>query len=220
LQKEVDIEMKIQQGLEKIIKVKNISRANKKKQASDMDVLLQLEKSNTRLEVLKHEMQKRRVQLQAMQAKHDAAFEELMERPLKRGEQTRRNNVSNNSHGNLELNPSVSGEITKPRDSELHDDRDGGLIRVLAEDDILKTQTKKAIYISNNQSTKEVICTIMQKMNIPGPSDDYTLSYPGVDNSKHFYNLEMIFLRDEDIPMQLENVNFAETMFRLAVMIA
>lgn len=183
LQKEVDIEMKIQQGLEKIIKAKGISNIKKKKNLpADAEVLTQLEKSTNRLDFLKHEMQKRRIQLQTLQDKHDAAFEEMLEVPFKRGTRLRKGN----SVG--DINMMNSQDLGKGTDSELQDDRDGGLIRVLAEDEFTKTQSKKAIFISHNQSTVEVIATILQKMNIPGIPSNYSLGYINAEQSNLFLN--------------------------------
>ena len=66
LQKEVDIEMKIRDGLEKICKAKQAEKSSKSKKIQN-DMSTQLEKNNRRLDALKHELQKRRLQFQALQ---------------------------------------------------------------------------------------------------------------------------------------------------------
>ena len=68
LQKEIDVEFKIQDGLTRIVKAKGLVKPRKKDQSTDpdLDVFHQLEKSERRLEAFKHEIQKRRVQLQSV----------------------------------------------------------------------------------------------------------------------------------------------------------
>ncbi|KAI8898381.1 hypothetical protein BC833DRAFT_620385 [Globomyces pollinis-pini] len=191
LQKEVDIEMKIHEGLEKITKAKYEKRVGwqNKKTAAEKDIAFQLEKNNKRLEVLKHEMQKRMVQLQSMQV--------VATVPLKDTPEVQTNvGMSNRVTG--------SGSVQNLNDPDL---MDTGLIRVLVVDTVTKTESKKAIYISQNKSTIEVIEIILNKSNLPGLPIEFQLSYISPENGQ--------LKSDEDRPMQIENFDYAETMFRL-----
>ncbi|KAI8905600.1 hypothetical protein EDD86DRAFT_249172 [Gorgonomyces haynaldii] len=163
LQKEIDMEMKIQDGLEKIAKAKGSLRLKKK---VDPDISNQLEMSGRRLETLKHEMQKRRIQLQSLQAKN-------------------------------ELISQLNNSLSASEDTNQPSDNDGGILRVLVEDPQTKIQAKKVIYISNNQSTLEVITTILGKANVSGKPNEFQLSYQLSDHQ--------IVMKPEDRPMQQEN---------------
>ena len=61
---------------------------------------------------------------------------------------------------------------------------DGGLIRVIVEDANTKSQYKKAIYVTSNQSTREVIKMILEKSNISGSPSEYELFIPTSENGK------------------------------------
>nr|KAJ3422981.1 Rho guanine nucleotide exchange factor 3 [Polyrhizophydium stewartii] len=149
LQKEVDIEMKIRDGLEKITKAKQaVSGKIKNKKGPEQDVHSQLERNTKKLEALKHEMQ------------------------------------------------------------NTEDLQDGGLIRVLIEDPATKTESKKAIYIRENQSTIEVIERILEKANLPGIPTDFQLTYT---NAKG----DTINVKDEDRPLQIENIDFSHVFFKI-----
>lgn len=94
-----------------------------------------------------------------------------------------------------------------------NDENDGGLLRVIAMDPDSKLETKKAIYILNSQSTESVIQTILLKANIPGSIQDFNLSYLDMEQN-------IVILKNEERPLQVENVNYAETIFRLIVLFA
>lgn len=66
LQREVDIELKIQEGIEKITRAKSKKKKGKKSKDQD-EVDYQLVKNNKKLAILKHELQKRTAQLQVLQ---------------------------------------------------------------------------------------------------------------------------------------------------------
>jgi hypothetical protein len=159
LQREVDIELKIQEGVEKIVKAKKIGKS-KQKTAAEKDIILQLEKNNKRLEVLKHEMQKRKVQLQSAQLSAVAA-------PVIAG-QAKKGPLSKLAHG-LENKRTNSNTDTSMLDT--------GILRVVVVDPITKSEFKKAIYITENQSTVEVIEMILTKSNVAGTPNDYELSF-------------------------------------------
>ena len=169
LQREVDIELKIQEGLEKIVKAKKIGR-NKQKTAMEKDIILQLEKNNKRLELLKHEMQKRKVQLQTAQLSVTASS-------VTTG-QTKKSPI-----GRLtQLDNKHSGSNT---DTSM---LDTGILRVVVVDPITKAEFKKAIYITENQSTVEVIEMILTKSNVAGTPNEYELSYKTPEGGKlEFY---------------------------------
>lgn len=173
LQKEAAIEIKIQQGLERIVIVKGISKSSKKKSAQDADVLFQLEKSVNRLDALKNEMQKRKVQLQALQAKEDLEFNEMINKPPKQGFQKRKIQPHLQPHEIIDQNEQFN--------------QNGRFIQVVSDQLGLKTQAKQAVFISQEQSTKSVIQKILQTMNIPGVEADYCLTFVNVDHSTIFY---------------------------------
>ena len=176
LQKEVDKEMKIRDGLEKMLKAKAVAaKLTKKKFNPDNEFAFQLEKSNKKLELLKHEMQKRSIQLQSLQVQHDSVTD-------------------------------VS-EI----DSQ---EQDTGLLRVTVQDPVTHTQVKKVIFIEANQSTLEVIEKVLNKLTIGGIPSEFELHYVDHEASISF-NVEAITLKNEDRPMQIENINYAETWFHL-----
>jgi hypothetical protein len=138
LQKEIDIEFKIKEGLEKIVKLKGIVMKNKKKPLADATICMQLNKSVEKLEVLNNEMLKRKSQLQHI---------EDME-----------NDISVNNG-------------------------DGELIQVVAEDESRKSATKISIFITNDQSTYEVIETIIKTMSLPTVPSNYSLFCTDMDES-------------------------------------
>jgi hypothetical protein len=153
LQREIDIEFKIHEGLEKFVKAKGIFMKNKKKSAADATVCMQLNKSAEKLEVLRNEMQKRRSQLQDIHAKESLNM-------ITAEKESEYDNITNNG--------------------------DGGIITVVSEDESTKTVTKKSIFITNDQSTREVIQSIVEKMNLSSDPGDYSLSYIDMEESKPF----------------------------------
>jgi hypothetical protein len=68
IQKEIDIELKIRDGLDKMVKAKvHLAGKSSKKGKDDADVASQLDRSNKKLEVLKHEYKKYKLQLDEAQ---------------------------------------------------------------------------------------------------------------------------------------------------------
>ncbi|KAJ3273153.1 hypothetical protein HDV01_004793 [Terramyces sp. JEL0728] len=177
LQREVDIELKIQEGLSKLTKAK-IDRRKGKRSAAEKDISAQLDKNNKRLEILKHEMQKRMVQLQKLKTPATAPQENKMA-----------SSISMNGINNQDLS-------------------DTGLLKVIVVDSETKSEYKKAIYISENKSTVQVIEMILEKSNINGKAVDFQLTYKNDKN-------ETIVLKNEDRPMQIEDLDYAETTFLL-----
>jgi hypothetical protein len=154
LQREVNIELKIHEGLEKITKAKSEGQQSKSKiKKTEKDINTQLEKNNNRLEALKHEMQKRTIQLHALQkVQHDGS-----DLSKKKAFAQSNENGSTSSVTNLPL-------------------MDTGLLRVIVVDPITKSEFKKAIYIPENQSTVEVIEMILNKANLSGAPNSYQLT--------------------------------------------
>ena len=140
-------------------------------------------------------MQKRRLQIKVLQAKQD---EQIKDEAIT-------SNVSLDS--NLDIIDTIESYESK------NDENDGGLLRVIAMDPDSKLETKKAIYILNSQSTESVIQTILLKANIPGSIQDFNLSYLDMEQN-------IVILKNEERPLQVENVNYAETIFRLIVLFA
>ncbi|KAI8917968.1 hypothetical protein BC831DRAFT_406839 [Entophlyctis helioformis] len=223
LQKEIDIEMKIRDGLEKITKAKHgggsggsgggsgmkLGKSGKKSQ-QEMDVTSQLDRNSKRLEMLKHELQKRRLQMQSLQQQANA------QEALQQAQDLERNAGSDSANGSrsaisaslLALSSSSLYGTWQPNTGGSAEDlQDGGLIRVAIEDPTTKMQSKKAIYIKENQSTLEVITRIMEKANLTGSPNDFVLVYAGPKG-------DSILVKDEDRPLQLENVDFSHTFFK------
>lgn len=178
LQKEVDIEIQIQEGLEKIVKTKKPSKAGKRT-PFEIDVAAQLEKNIKRLDGLKHEMQKRTIQLQNMQVQAALSAstpiileQESSDSDLERPKSVMKKLILSKSLGTL-------NSITTDNDSQ-----DTGLLRVVIIDSITKSQIKKAVYITKNQSTLEVIEVILQKSNLSGIPLEYSLFYKDPNSGK------------------------------------
>lgn len=200
LQKEIDIELHIQDGLEKLMKAK--------KNVKTTDLSAQLAKNTKRLDSLKHEMQKRTVQLQNMQAQSAAQNNAKLQSESR----------VNSSASLLKRSKSVKPIMAQADYNEIMDDT--GLLRVVVIDPLTKLQFKKAVYISENQSTLEVIEVVLKKSNLLGNPSDFTLSYqnPKGRNYKNSFITpvdDLICLKDEDRPTQIENINYSETSFIL-----
>jgi hypothetical protein len=191
LQREVDIELKIQEGLDKLVKAKiKVS----KKGVLENDIIIQLEKSTKRLDVLKHEIQKRKIQLQTMQL----ALASILSRECTGNSKSRRHNPNG---------PPSSEPII-----------DTGLLRVVVIDPVTKLESKKIVYIKENQSTVEVIETVLNKFNISGAPNNFDLSYAEEKGGLILTSLligDKKRLKDEDRPTQIENINYADTQFFL-----
>ncbi|EGF78547.1 hypothetical protein BATDEDRAFT_90488 [Batrachochytrium dendrobatidis JAM81] len=243
LEKEVDIEMKIRDGLEKITKAKHLSGLGgsniagsgnlsgggtvgigksrlKKPTSIEQEVTSQLERNTKRLAALKHEIQKRHLQLQNLQSivvatassTHSDSISELS-KTISCCDLSNQNgivNASNNSisGGMRSLNASYNPQSTSrlAHTDEMHD---GGLIRVLIQDPSTKTESKKAIYIGENQSTVEVIERILEKANLPGIPTEFELSYTRPDGGR-------VLVKDEDRPLQIEDVDFSVMFFKIS----
>ena len=181
LQREVDIELRLQDGLEKMTKAKRpISYSGGKKHENDFkDMSSQASQNSKRLELLKHEIQKRQVQIQNLQ--------------------------KNEVKGNLGKSASMANI------------GDTGLLRVTVIDPETKSELKKALYIQENQSTIEVIQMILTKSNMKGEPSEYQLGYGPSATTDNNNNSALIILKDQGRPMQIEDINYAETHFYLSV---
>jgi hypothetical protein len=195
LQREVDIEIKIQEGLEKITKAKPKKKAKKSTAPDDMD--LQLIRNYKRLEILKHEIQKRNKQLQILQAAD-----------VGKSPQGLNGQAGKGASGSLNVSSAQGVNILKNSNSEI---QDTGVLHVIVTDPITNSEFKKAVYIGENRSTIEVIETILNKSNIPGIPSNFQLLYKVPETGI------IVFLKDEDRPMQVEDIDFAETLFILDV---
>ena len=181
LQREVDIELRIQEGLEKMTKAKRpVSYSGGKKNETDVkDLSSQSTKNSKRLDLLKHEIQKRQVQIQ-----------------------------------NLQKNE-VKGTLGKS--ASMANIGDTGLLRVTVIDPETKSELKKALYIQENQSTIEVIQMILSKSNMKGEPAEYQLAYGPSTIAEGSNARTLIVLKDQGRPMQIEDINYAETHFYLSV---
>lgn len=172
LQKEVDIELQIQEGLEKIMKAKKPAKIGSKKSPFDIDIAAQLEKNTKRLDGLKNEIQKRAIQLQNIQARSALSSVNLPEEAT-----------------TIEYDRSrtmVMGSLNDGNAIET------GLLRVVVIDPITKLQFKKAVHITENQSTADVIDLILSKSNIAENASKFTLSYKDSKNGKFCQKLIII----------------------------
>ncbi len=140
------------------MKAKNHGKHNKKN-SLEKDILDQLEKNNRRLDVLKHEMQKRKIQLQTIQNAPTVPL------PLA----LKKSALNKNTGNSLEREGKKDSQDTSLLDT--------GILRVVVVDPATKAEVKKAIYITENQSTVEVIEMILNKANLSGLPNEFQLSY-------------------------------------------
>jgi hypothetical protein len=165
LQREVNIELKIQEGLEKITKAKYDPKASKSKRSqTEKDIHSQFEKNTKRLEALKHEMQKRTIQLQSLQRSQQDLTDQQNKKKGHLGASQLKEAGTSSSLTNLPL-------------------MDTGLLRVTIVDPLTKSEFKKAIYIPENQSTVEVIEMVLNKANLTGAPNSFQLSYTLPDSN-------------------------------------
>lgn len=196
MQREVDIEMKIQEGLEKITKAKPKKKSKKSTDPNDID--LQLGRTSKRLEILKHEIQKRNKQLQILQTADVVNMPQGL-------------NVQMGRDANILLKRASS---TQGNNNIIDNETlDTGVLHVIVTDPITNSEFKKAVYIDENRSTIEVIETILNKSNIPGIPSNFQLLYKVPETGI------IVILKDEDRPMQVEDIDYAETLFILDVYI-
>ncbi|KAJ3090610.1 Rho guanine nucleotide exchange factor (GEF) 17 [Quaeritorhiza haematococci] len=191
LQKEVDIEMKIRDGLDKMSKAKFALLVGRKRNAAENDMLSQIEKSNKKLDVLKHELQKCRLQLAAIQAAASAAGTLL---------QLDASSSTQKPQSTVELASSVH-DLRSP------DSQKADLVKVSIFDAVMKSESTKAFYITSETSIRNLINLCLEKFVLPGSDEDYYMTYIKENN-------EEVSLRPEDFPMNLA-VDFAQTSFKL-----
>ncbi|KAJ3299582.1 Intersectin-2 [Borealophlyctis nickersoniae] len=232
IQREVDIEMKIRDGLDKMHRAKNAlgssgggstgggsgsgrsggasataptptsppssssttsagsAKSNKKMSAADVEINSQVERSNKKLDVLKHELQRCRLQLAALTA--EAAAAAAAATPgSEAGEETP-----------LETSPSVCDILPTPSSTS-----DGGeVVKIVSLDSMMKAESTKAFFVTPHQTVKQLIAVALEKFLMPGTEEDYVLSYVSDGDT--------VPLRYEDVVLRLE-INLIETSFQL-----
>ncbi|KAI9004057.1 hypothetical protein BC832DRAFT_69814 [Gaertneriomyces semiglobifer] len=153
LQREIDIEMKIRDGLDNLVRAKQESSSkSSKKQQIPPDMDSQIERVTKKLERLKHEMQKCRLQSAALAAAAHAT-------------EVRREAESKHQRG-----PSTSNKYAD-------ETNEGEVIKVVTMDSAMKAESTKLVFITPHTTVKDVITLSLQKFNLPGNADDYLMSY-------------------------------------------
>jgi hypothetical protein len=211
----------LRDGIEKISRAKGLSpsKANRKKPTvAEADIMLQLSRSSKRLQVLKHEMQKRKLQLQNLQVKLD-------EEGQKNGKSFTRDSVKVSTVLRTPMNSSYMSASYMPSLPSLNsglthisgqvNERDG-IIRVSMQDAANKTDAIKTIFLTSEDTSSVVISMILQKFNVQGDRSEYALGFFNEHTQSTFTNTEDEFLQNGDMPLELD-MNLADCVFKLVV---
>ncbi|KAJ3145423.1 Intersectin 1 (SH3 domain protein) [Geranomyces michiganensis] len=193
IQREVDIELKIRDGLHNLARAKSELNAKSKKTAP-VEVDSQMERSAKKLEVLKHELQKCRLQLAALSAAAAATASAAM----RNSEASPTSATPGFGHQRMSSTASLIMQDI---------DREGEVVKVVSMDAALKAESTKTFYVTNQTTVRQLIGMALEKFVLPGLSEDYCLSYTSVDG-------EEVPLRQEDFPYRL-GLNLIDTHFRL-----
>ncbi|KAJ3164097.1 Intersectin 1 (SH3 domain protein) [Geranomyces variabilis] len=213
IQREVDIEMKIRDGLHNLARAKS-ELSTKSKKTAPLEVDSQMERSTKKLEVLKHELQKCRLQLAALSAAAAATASAAM-RNSEVSPASANNNANNGASGggggggggappglgNHQRMSSTASLIMQDID------REGEVVKVVSMDAALKAESTKTFYVTNQTTVRQLIGMALEKFVLPGLGEDYCLAYTSADG-------EEVPLRQEDFPYRL-GLNLIDTHFRL-----
>ncbi|KAI9098738.1 hypothetical protein DFS34DRAFT_618767 [Phlyctochytrium arcticum] len=198
VQKEVDIEMKIRDGLDNLLRAKGELGSGKASKKPPMLVELdsQMERSNKKLDVLKHELQRCRLQLAALSAAAAAAAHNpsLLDGSMQ------------DSPAERELQR-VPSTVT----ATALDTNEGEVVRVVTFDSARKSESTKTFFITQETTSHQLIRLALEKFVLPGSDGDYYLSYTSADGDE-------VPLRHDDIPSKL-GLNLLDTTFKLNVVI-
>ncbi|KAJ3174605.1 hypothetical protein HDU87_007088 [Geranomyces variabilis] len=210
IQREVDIEMKIRDGLHNLARAKSELHTKSKKTAP-LEVDSQMERSTKKLEVLKHELQKCRLQLAALSAAAAATASAAMRNSEVGGPASANSNGANNSAASAGGAPPGLGNHQRMSSTAsliMQDiDREGEVVKVVSMDAALKAESTKTFYVTNQTTVRQLIGMALEKFVLPGLGEDYCLAYTSADG-------EEVPLRQEDFPYRL-GLNLIDTHFRL-----
>ncbi|KAI8816965.1 uncharacterized protein EV422DRAFT_267552 [Fimicolochytrium jonesii] len=193
IQREIDIESKIRDGLNNLRRAKGeLGKSSKKPMPVEVDS--QMERSDRKLEALKHELQKCRLQLAALSAAAAAAAN-ISAAP--------RDEVGDATLGGHRRMGSASTTVLQNISA------DGEVVKIVTMDSARKAESTKTFYVTTDTTIKQLITMALQKFMFSGNAEDYRLSYKTAD-------AEEVPLRHEDHPFRL-GLNLIDTPFRLTV---
>ncbi|KAJ3034682.1 nucleolar protein net1, partial [Rhizophlyctis rosea] len=223
VQREVDIEMKIRDGLDKMHRAKSAltsssssgytssasqvpppePKKGQKQTAAEVEINSQVERSNKKLDVLKHELQRCRLQLASLVAE-EAAQAAAAAQAAQVAALAQAMTVGSEADvlgGSVPLltSPSVA-DIGPSSTSE------GEVVKVISLDSMMKAESTKAFFITPEHTAKQLIQLALEKFLLPGGEEDYLVSY--------FSDGDVVPLRYEDHPLRL-GLNIMETPFHL-----
>ncbi|KAJ3021216.1 hypothetical protein HKX48_008982 [Thoreauomyces humboldtii] len=193
IQREVDIEMKIRDGLNNLVRAKS-ELGTKSKKVVPVEVDSQMERSGKKLDLLKHELQKCRLQLAALSAAAAAAATAALRDSALDGSSPVGGHQRMSSHASAMLQDV---------------DRDGDVVKIVTMDSAQKAESTKSFYVTNETTVKQLITIALEKFVMPGSGEDYLLSYRSSEG-------EHVPLRPEDYPYRL-GLNLIDTSFLLKV---
>ncbi|KAJ3043426.1 hypothetical protein HDV00_005124 [Rhizophlyctis rosea] len=232
LQREVDIEMKIRDGLDKMHRAKSYlttgvplassatptsattggagggatTGSKKVMTPAELEINSQVERSNKKLDVLKHELQRCRLQLTSLVAE-EAAAAAAAAATAAAVESLAKNGVEKKDN-----TPDVVGGaapmLTSPSVAELGSSAsaEGEVVKVVSLDSMMKAESTKAFFITPQHTAKQLIQLALEKFLLPGTEEDYLISYQTES--------DIVPLRYEDHPLKL-GLNIMETPFHL-----
>ncbi|RKO93640.1 hypothetical protein BDK51DRAFT_13630, partial [Blyttiomyces helicus] len=225
IQREVDIEMKIRDGLDNLHRAKTertgsaqstpptlhtrlttalkTTKTKRTNLAVETDISGQVERSNKKLEVLEKELQRCRLQLTAL-AVVSPEEDSKISRPVAKVSQS-------------------SCFCTMEEDLAAPDLGNGEVIRVVTLDSMMKAQSTKAFFINEEHTAKHLIGLALEKFLLPGTLDEYILGYKteqGGESTAREYGssndaaqerrirlhlIRCVFALSEDVPLRGED---------------
>ncbi|KAI9209472.1 uncharacterized protein BJ171DRAFT_418538 [Polychytrium aggregatum] len=192
IQKEVDIEMKIQDGLDKMNRAKTALSPSKKKStsSSEPELTVQAENSNKKLEVLKHELQKCRLQLAAL----TAAVTPTSNYNKSLGSIDKLQSSDEPDTSNVKASTSTAPPL-QDSINNLDEIQKGEVIKLTSVDSQSKTESTKAFFITPQMTCRDLIVSAISKFMLPGFEEEYQVFYPSEYGD--------VPLRGEDHPLSL-----------------
>ncbi|KAI8917482.1 hypothetical protein DFJ77DRAFT_307391, partial [Powellomyces hirtus] len=151
IQREIDIEMKIRDGLNNLARAKS-ELHTKAKKAAPLEVDSQMERSGKKLEVLKHELQKCRLQLAALSAAAAAAATAA----LRSADCSPAKASASGGSGHQRM-PSTASAILQDID------RDGDVVKIVTMDAAQKAESTKSFYVTSETLVKQLIIMALEK---------------------------------------------------------
>lgn len=155
-QKELDIEMRIRDGLSKITKAK-VNLLKRPKKNNDTDTSKQLETSTKKMDILKHELQKCQIQLAAL---HAAVAAEKKKYETSEGEV-------------------ISSEPISPEKTS--SSRPSEVMKLTAIDPVTKTESIKTFVVTDEMTVRQIVSKAIEKFVLEGIDEDYQITYKSED---------------------------------------